>query len=76
MEWISDELRNEEVTVLLVPRDYAIGEQCLIIEGIKLSKKLEGKANSEGSSQVTLSYMRRADKTTDVYQLLEVFPNI
>ena len=76
LEWISDELRNEEVTVLLVPRDYTIGDQCLFIEGIKLSKKLEGKANSEGSSQVTLSYMRRADKTTDVYQLLEIKPDL
>ena len=72
MTWVSDELRNQEVTVLIVPKDYAAGDQCLFIEGIKLSSKGEGKGNSETSPQRTFSYARRADKWIDVYKIFEV----
>ena len=72
LDWISADLRNEEVTLFLVPKDYVAGDQCLFIEGVKLSKKLEGKGNSETSSQVTFSYLRRCDLVTDVYQVFEV----
>ena len=72
LEWISDELRNEKVTVFLVPKDPVPHDMCLFIEGVKLTKKLEGKANSDNSPQVVFSYMRRADKITDVYKIFEV----
>lgn len=32
MAWVSDDLRNEEVTLLIVPKDYVSGDQCLFIE--------------------------------------------
>ena len=73
--WLSDELRNQRVTILIIPRNFAPGDRCLFIQGVKLTKKLDGKANSDNSPQVVFSYMRRADKITDVYKIFIIPSN-
>ena len=70
--WLSDELQNETVTLFIVPKNPVTNDICLFIEGVKLTKKLEGKANSDNSPQVVFSYMRRADKITDVYKIYTI----
>ena len=70
--WLSDELQNQRVTLFIVPKNPVTNDICLFIEGVKLTKKLEGKANSDNSPQVVFSYMRRADKITDVYKIYTI----
>ncbi len=72
MTWISDDLRNAEVTLLIIPKDHVANDRCLFIQGVKLSKKSEGKGNSEATPQITFSYARRADKWTDVYEIYAI----
>ncbi len=69
LDWISDELRNTEVTVLIIPKNCSVGDLMLFINSVKLTKKIEGKANAEETSKITFSYSRRVKKITQVYKI-------
>lgn len=71
-EWISDDLRNEEVTVLIIPKGTVATDVCMFIAGIKLKTKSSGKANAEDSPIIEFSYKRKVDKLTDIYTIHEI----
>jgi len=71
--WLSDELLNETVTVLIAPKtactdgNPVVGDTMLFIEGVKLIPKGEGKSNSGDTTTFTFSYSVKRKKPTDVY---------
>ena len=64
---VLDAIRNQDVTIAIEPKNQ-VGST-VFINGVKLTRKLEGKANSETASQVVLSYSQRCKKYSDVYTI-------
>jgi hypothetical protein len=73
LSWLSDDLLNQTVTVLIAPKSActdespAVGDTMLFIEGVKLLPKGEGKSNSGDTSTFTFAFSVKRKKPTDVY---------
>ncbi len=70
IDFIDTDLKNVVVSVMIIPKDRTgIG---LLISGIKLTVKTDGKANTDTSSTVTLSYSRRAETIGEVLKYFNI----
>ncbi len=67
---VLDGIRNQKVVVAIEPKDKA--GSTLFIDGVKLTRKTEGKANSETSSQAVLSFLQRCKNYSDVYKIWDI----
>ncbi len=67
---VLDGIRNERVVIAIEPKD-KVGST-LFIDGVKLTRKVEGKANSESSSLVVVNYMQRCKNYSDVSKIWDI----
>jgi hypothetical protein len=64
------EIMNNEVTILIIPPD-EVGK-AMLINGVKISLKTEGKGNSDSRGAQTFSYKKRCKKLTSVYSIWDI----
>ena len=70
ISFLDTNLRNEVVTLMIVPKDRT--GQGLVISGVKLTSKTDGKANSDTTSTVVLSYNKRVEERVNVYKYFTI----
>jgi hypothetical protein len=71
--FIDTNLRNENIALLLVPKDAEQGELALLIRNIKLFSSDEGTANDENAETVlTLKFKTRVSRLNDLYSFVEI----
>lgn len=73
LDWIDGDLKNQIVTIVIIPKDYVSGDKFKIIYGVKLTAAVEGKANDDAAeNKATLTYKVRAKKRADFERIIEV----
>jgi len=70
ISFLDTNLRNEVVTLMIVPKDRT--GQGLVISGVKLTAKTDGKANSGNTSQVLLEYSEKTEDRINVYKYFTI----
>jgi len=73
VDFLDTSLRNETITLVIIPKDWDGGDKFKIITGVRLSGIIEGKANDEsGDDKLTLKYKVRAKKRTDFERIIVI----